>query len=372
LIVFAGITALIVTGYFAIFFERGEGPLRSVRFVPAELQKQAGAALKTAGVTWAQVHMDGQKAIMTGTAPSVADKEEAVMIVRRSAGPGGTLWGGVTTVDADFITIEPPRKPYTWRAVRGGDGEVSLGGVVPGRRMKQSIAAEARKLFPQAVLDKTQVASGQPTGDWEATAILGLKLLAKMQSGEAQFEDGTLRMLGVVPDAIIQSDINEGIKRVKRPYKGAAELTMLPFATASAEAPAEATTPEADPADADEPKPDAPNCMELIDAAMRTNVIRFKAASSDVGAADKAILDRLKLAAQSCGSVSVKISGHSDGTPAETVPVDFSRKRREKTMAECLANELLDASNGLGAAIKRRDDMQKMADSNRAFAHYRY
>jgi small subunit ribosomal protein S7 len=52
--------------------------------------------------------------------------------------------------------------------------------------------------------------------------------------------------------------------------------------------------------------------------------------------------------------------------------VDFSRKRREKTMAECLAGELLDAANGLGAAIKRRDDMQKMAESNKAFAHYRY
>jgi small subunit ribosomal protein S7 len=52
--------------------------------------------------------------------------------------------------------------------------------------------------------------------------------------------------------------------------------------------------------------------------------------------------------------------------------VDFSRARREKTMAQCLANEILDASNGLGASIKRRDDMQKMADSNRAFAHYRY
>jgi small subunit ribosomal protein S7 len=52
--------------------------------------------------------------------------------------------------------------------------------------------------------------------------------------------------------------------------------------------------------------------------------------------------------------------------------VDFSRARREKTMAECLAAELLDASNGLGAAMKRRDDMQKMAESNRAFAHYRY
>ena len=52
--------------------------------------------------------------------------------------------------------------------------------------------------------------------------------------------------------------------------------------------------------------------------------------------------------------------------------VDFSRARREKTMAECLANELLDASNGLGAAIKKRDDMQKMAESNKAFAHYRW
>jgi len=52
--------------------------------------------------------------------------------------------------------------------------------------------------------------------------------------------------------------------------------------------------------------------------------------------------------------------------------VDYSRARREKTMAECLAGELLDAGNGLGASIKRRDDMQKMAESNKAFAHYRW
>ena len=52
--------------------------------------------------------------------------------------------------------------------------------------------------------------------------------------------------------------------------------------------------------------------------------------------------------------------------------VGYSRQRREKTMAERLAGELLDASNGLGAAIKRKDDLQKMAESNRAFAHYRW
>jgi len=52
--------------------------------------------------------------------------------------------------------------------------------------------------------------------------------------------------------------------------------------------------------------------------------------------------------------------------------VGYSRQRREKTMAERLANELLDASNGLGASAKRREDTHKMAESNRAFAHYRW
>ncbi len=78
-----------------------------------------------------------------------------------------------------------------------------------------------------------------------------------------------------------------------------------------------------------------------------------------------------------------RVGGASYQVPVEVRPrrantlairwlVDFSRKRREKTMAECLAGELLDAANGLGAAIKRRDDMQKMAESNKAFAHYRF
>ena len=52
--------------------------------------------------------------------------------------------------------------------------------------------------------------------------------------------------------------------------------------------------------------------------------------------------------------------------------VGYSRQRREKTMSERLANEILDASNGVGASVKRREDMHKMAESNKAFAHYRW
>ncbi|HXW81895.1 MAG TPA: 30S ribosomal protein S7 [Acidimicrobiales bacterium] len=52
--------------------------------------------------------------------------------------------------------------------------------------------------------------------------------------------------------------------------------------------------------------------------------------------------------------------------------VGYSRQRREKTMSGRLASELIDASNGVGAAVKRREDMHKMAESNKAFAHYRW
>jgi small subunit ribosomal protein S7 len=52
--------------------------------------------------------------------------------------------------------------------------------------------------------------------------------------------------------------------------------------------------------------------------------------------------------------------------------VGYSRQRRERTMALRLANEILDASNGVGATVKRKEDLHKMAESNKAFAHYRW
>jgi small subunit ribosomal protein S7 len=70
--------------------------------------------------------------------------------------------------------------------------------------------------------------------------------------------------------------------------------------------------------------------------------------------------------------VPVEVRPRRANTLAIRWVVDYARARREKTMAECLAGELLDAANGLGAAMKKRDDMQKMAESNKAFAHYRY
>jgi small subunit ribosomal protein S7 len=70
--------------------------------------------------------------------------------------------------------------------------------------------------------------------------------------------------------------------------------------------------------------------------------------------------------------VPVEVQARRGTTLAIRWLVTFSRKRRERTMADRLAGEILDASGGAGAAVKRREDMHKMAEANKAFAHYRW
>ena len=70
--------------------------------------------------------------------------------------------------------------------------------------------------------------------------------------------------------------------------------------------------------------------------------------------------------------VPIEVKANRSTTLALRWLVGYAQARREKTMSERLMNEILDASNGLGAAVKRREDTHKMAESNRAFAHYRW
>ena len=70
--------------------------------------------------------------------------------------------------------------------------------------------------------------------------------------------------------------------------------------------------------------------------------------------------------------VPIEVKPNRSTTLALRWVVGYSKARREKTMTARLMNELLDASNGLGASVKRREDTHKMAESNKAFAHYRW
>ena len=88
------------------------------------------------------------------------------------------------------------------------------------------------------------------------------------------------------------------------------------------------------------------------------------------------IMPALEVKARRVGGATYQVPMEVNSRRATTLAirwlVNFSRARKEKTMAERLASEILDASNGVGASVKRREDLYKMAEANRAFSHYRY
>lgn len=326
---------MLVTGYFATWYDRGQGPYRSVKFIPAELKVQVDAALRANGADWAHVDIDGQKAILSGTAPSELDRDDVLEITRHAAGFGGALWGGITKVDGDGIKVAPPQKPYQWSAQRGDNNRVSLRGYVPSRRFKLQLVAEARKMFPGGVDDQMSVASGQPTGDWMATAVHGLHYLTMLSSGEVQLDDVRLTILGQAADDKAALAIDTGFAAVKHPFEGvvnlsaAVDTTATPVDHANDDAPAVA--------DATVQRLPAADCQKLIDKAMRDNVIRFGAKSSDIDAAGARKVDLLAQTAITCPELKLKITGHADSYTETDVATDLSRQRAFATAKQLTA-----------------------------------
>lgn len=109
------------------------------------------------------------------------------------------------------------------------------------------------------------------------------------------------------------------------------------------------------------------------------DIVREKTGADALGIARKAV-DNVKPVLEvrprrvggATYQVPVEVAARRQTTLALRWLVGFSRQRKEKRMAEKLAGEILDAANNTGASIKRKEDLHKMAEANRAFAHYRW
>jgi len=108
-------------------------------------------------------------------------------------------------------------------------------------------------------------------------------------------------------------------------------------------------------------------------------IVEEKTGAEPVGALKRAvdnIRPQLEVRSRRVGGatyqVPVEVRPRRATTLAVRWLVGFARARRERSMAERMAAEILDASNGIGASVKRREDLHKMAESNKAFAHYRW
>jgi small subunit ribosomal protein S7 len=109
------------------------------------------------------------------------------------------------------------------------------------------------------------------------------------------------------------------------------------------------------------------------------DIVRDKTGSEPIATLKRAVENtkpQLEVRSRRVGGatyqVPVEVRPRRANTLAIRWLVGYARQRREKTIAERLANEVLDAANNLGSAVKRREDTHKMAEANKAFAHYRW
>lgn len=189
--------------------------------VPAEaaLQGKAQAALAKAGLDWAEVRMDGQRAVLSGAAPSEDAVSEAAAVVLSSAGRGGLVFGGVTQVESR-ADAAPPVSPYIWRAIKTDRGAMILAGHVPSRAARAALMAEAARLNDTSPDDQMELSTGAPLGNWQGIALFAIGQLDQIDTGEARLTDTLLTVRGFSMDDAARARVSAGVSNLAAPFRG--------------------------------------------------------------------------------------------------------------------------------------------------------
>ncbi|MEC7288611.1 MAG: OmpA family protein [Pseudomonadota bacterium] len=192
----------------------------------SELTTNAAQALADAGQDWAKVEINGQRAILSGSPPSVEAADQARAAVLSSSGQGGLLWGGIWSVESQFEEIRSLQtvSPFVWRAIKSPDGALVLVGSIPDEEMKAALASHAETLAGTSPDDRTQLALGAPEGDWVGTAKFGMDQLALLDSGEARLTDYELRLSGIAMENAARIQATASVANLGEPWQGVADI----------------------------------------------------------------------------------------------------------------------------------------------------
>jgi hypothetical protein len=201
---------------------------QSAAALEAKLETAANAALQRAGVDWARAEMNGQRAILTGAAPSQDAAEEAARIVLRSSGLGGILMGGVSQVESRVQPAEPVR-PYVWSVTRTEVGGFILAGYVPSRAVRDALLLEARAAARGPVEDRMVTAPGAPGGNWQGIARFAIVQAAELSAGTAVLSDLTLTLKGDASDDAVRAQVTKAVAGIAAPFRGVALIRGTPL-----------------------------------------------------------------------------------------------------------------------------------------------
>ena len=337
----------------------------NAREVQGQLQATVNAALSRPGMEWSSAEVDGQVAIVSGHAPSVAVRDEALKLVLTAAGPGGPLMGGVVEVvdwtslassparareyspaatepaapkrvEPERAAVPAVRAPFIWRVSSSGSAAV-LAGSVPNEAVRAALLQQARQLFT-VVDDAMTVAADPPAGDWKAAAQLALAQLTRLERGTAELADFRLSIQGDAADAGAVAAVQAALSQLPAGYQGKQQLTYKEAAVVQP-APVQPQKPKVEEsapppvveamARAPVPKPGAAaaECQQQIAGAMGKAVIRFAMQSAEIEKASLAQLDQVVKVLKRCGDVRVLIGGHTDAKGREAYNRSLSLDR---------------------------------------------
>lgn len=190
--------------------------------VEARLGAHAQRALSAAGSGWVNVEMDGQVARLSGVAPSDTAAADVSERVRRAAGGGGIVLGGVTRVETAF-TVAEPISPYVFTAVRTDDDRLILEGHVPDEAA-QARVLEAASDAGAAVIDRLETGYGAPDERFASLALDAVSHLGRMETGRAVLTDTQLKLSGTAMDTAARKEISAAVTGLDAPYSGQSNL----------------------------------------------------------------------------------------------------------------------------------------------------
>ena len=372
------------------------------REVQDQLQATVNAALSRPGMEWSAAEVDGQTAIVSGHAPSVAVRDEALKLVLTAAGAGGPLMGGIIEVvdrtslaslpprareehspaaaepaapkriEPERAAVPPVRTPFIWRVSSSG-GAAVLAGSVPNEAVRAALLEPARKLFT-VVDDAMTIAADPPAGDWKAAAQLALAQLTQLERGTAELADFRLSIQGDAADAGTVAAVQAALSQLPVGYQGKQQLTYKKAAIVEPASvqPQKPKVEESAPppvveamARAPVPKPGAAaaDCQQQIANAMGKAVIRFAMQSAEIDKASLAQLDQVVKILKRCGDVRVLIGGHTDAKGREaynrSLSLDRARSVRDYFAAAGVPRERMQvAGYGSSRPIATNDTEQ--------------
>lgn len=326
------------------------------------LQALAGETLSGAESGWAEISMRGQKAVVTGLAPTEEARAQTLAALAISAGPGGVWLGGVTVIDDSGVVVAaapPDVTPYLLVAESRG-GIVLMSGHAPSERLKDDLLTHARLQFPDAeIVETMEIARGAPDEkQWLTAASVSLNALARLQNGAVHGADGQFTVSGETADPETAADIALLMSVLPPPFMGEADIRIAETRAvartgeAAASRPAVASprtvsTSVARPVAVSPSvaRPGAANdnavseieiiarCRAQLADVLETQAISFASGRSELDAGSREGLGALASLLRTCPQYHLRITGHTDSNGNATRNLLLSEYRAEAVAA---------------------------------------